>query len=251
MKSAPRVSVIVPAYNAAAYLPATIQSVRQQTFQDFEIWVVDDQSTDDTVTVVQKLMTQDARIKLVQLSANQGVANARNVGVAHAQGQYVAFLDSDDMWLPEKLEVQISFMQEHQADFSYCNYDVVDDHGTQVGQRKVSQTQLTYQEMLNGNRIGLLTVMMTRKTALQYPFPQINHEDYACWLSIARSGIVAYLASDLILAKYRKHQTSLSSNKLQAAQWTWTIYRQHEHLGFFKSLYYFIHYSLMGITDKR
>lgn len=102
MKSAPRVSVIVPAYNAAAYLPATIQSVRQQTFQDFEIWVVDDQSTDDTVAVVQKLMTQDARIKLVQLLANQGVANARNVGVAHAQGQYVAFLDSDDMWLPKK-----------------------------------------------------------------------------------------------------------------------------------------------------
>lgn len=251
MVKTPVVSVVMPAYNAATYLPKTVQSVLDQTFKDFELLIIDDDSTDRTAEVGQQLAVTDSRIRFVHLDDNQGVANARNVGVAHAEGQYVAFLDSDDLWLPDKLKLQVAFMRQHQADFSYCSYDVVDDHGTKIGERKISEARLDYHEMLKGNRIGLLTVMLTRQIAQKYPFPKINHEDYACWLSIARGGTIAYLAADRILARYRKHQTSLSSNKLQAAQWTWTIYRQHEHLNIFKSLYYFLHYSLMGITDKR
>lgn len=251
MGNTPVVSVVMPAYNAATYLPNTVQSVLEQSFKDLELLIVDDASSDHTFEVVEKLSATDSRITYIKLDENQGVANARNVGVQHSRGEYVAFLDSDDIWLPDKLKIQLTFMQQHQVDFSYCSYEVVDDHGTKIGERKISETKLDYHEMLKGNRIGLLTVMLSRKIAQRYPFPEINHEDYACWLSIARNGTVAYLASEQILAKYRKHQTSLSANKIQAAQWTWTIYRRHEHLGLFKSFYYFLHYSLMGLTDKR
>ena len=205
MGNTPVVSVVMPAYNAATYLPNTVQSVLEQSFKDLELLIVDDASSDHTFEVVEKLSATDSRITYIKLDENQGVANARNVGVQHSRGEYVAFLDSDDIWLPDKLKIQLTFMQQHQVDFSYCSYEVVDDHGTKIGERKISETKLDYHEMLKGNRIGLLTVMLSRKIAQKYPFPEINHEDYACWLSIARNGTVAYLASEQILGSIRLH----------------------------------------------
>jgi len=245
------VSIIMPMYNAGKFLSKSIESVLEQTYQNWELLLIDDGSKDDSIDIALAFMEKDSRIFLLKNEQNMGIAKTRNKGIEASKGQYIAFLDSDDIWLPDKLKIQLTFMQQHQVDFSYCSYEVVDDHGTKIGERKISETKLDYHEMLKGNRIGLLTVMLSRKIAQKYPFPEINHEDYACWLSIARNGTVAYLASEQILAKYRKHQTSLSANKIQAAQWTWTIYRRHEHLGLFKSFYYFLHYSLMGLTDKR
>lgn len=245
------VSVVMPAHNASEFIKESIQSVLMQTMSNLELLVVDDASTDDTVELVTSISQRDHRIHLIQLPENHGVAFARNTGIQAATGEYIAYLDADDMWLPHKLEVQYALMARQGLQLTYGSYELIDQDGQNIGERMISEASLTHRDLLKGNRIGLLSVMLTRETALSHQFPEIHHEDYACWLSITKDGVKGVRVSTEPLAKYRKHETSLSANKLQAATWTWHIYRNFEGLGFFKASYYFAHYMIMALTDRR
>jgi teichuronic acid biosynthesis glycosyltransferase TuaG len=245
------VSVIIPAHNAAHFIEGTLKSAQQQTLKTIEILVVDDASTDQTPELVDQIAQADSRVHLISVNPNRGVANARNVGVQAAQGEFVAFLDADDQWLPRKLEQQVSFLHEHHAKFGYGSYELMDAQGQKLGERLITDATLTHKQMLRGNRIGMLTVILDRQVALKHPFPSIHNEDYACWLAIARDGVTAYRCGDSVLARYRKHANSTSANKLQAAQWTWMIYRQVEQMNLFAASVAFIQYAFMAVFDRR
>ena len=243
-------SVIMPAFNSEKYINTSIQSVLSQSVENLELIVVDDGSKDSTQKIVRDLASKDERIKLLTLRTNRGVSFARNSGVKVSSGKYVAFLDADDEWYPQKAEIQINYMENTSSEFSYLNYQLINNDGDVVGTRMISKSGLSYSELLKGNRIGLLTVMLSREVAVRHPFPEVPHEDYACWLSILKDISNANRASVALLAKYRIHSNSLSSNKVQAAKWTWQIYKR-EGLSRIRRVYYFLHYMYMAISKRR
>jgi teichuronic acid biosynthesis glycosyltransferase TuaG len=235
----------MPAFNAAPYLRTSVQSVTQQTYQSWELLVADDASQDDTLRIALELSCLDHRIKVVPLPRNGGVALARNAAIERATGEYLAFLDSDDQWLPEKLQVQTEYMKSTGAAFSFTSYRRVRGEGV-VGPAVAIPDMVDYESLLKGNVIGCLTVMIDRCQIAPFKMPKIGHEDYATWLSILRSGHKAWgLQRDL--ARYRVSPGSVSGNKGRSATWTWRIYRELEHLSLAESAVCFINYSVHGL----
>ena len=236
------VSVITPAYNSEAYIIEAMESVISQTYIPWEMIIIDDCSTDNTVEVVRQYQDKNSNIKLIQLGINQGVANARNVGIQNALGQFIAFLDSDDVWHEEKLECQIAFMSERDIGFSFTAYRKFSGGINNCGGLIKAPVIVDYTKLLRGNIIGCLTVVINRQKLSVNYMTKERHEDYIMWLSILKQGFKAYgLNKDL--ARYRLLDTSVSSNKIKSATWTWHIYRNVEGLSFLKSLYCFLHYS--------
>lgn len=240
------VSVIMPMYNSEKYIEESIQSVINQTYFLWELIIIDDGSKDQSVNIVEKYAKADKRVKLVKSKKNLGVAKARNQGIKLAQGRYIAFLDSDDIWLPDKLEHQINFMEEKQAPIAYTQYRQFTDKVSEVGNLIDVEPKVSYKRLLKGNIIGCLTAMIDRKFVGEMSMPDQRHEDYITWLNILKKGGYAYgLKEDL--ARYRKTLNSLSGNKLRSLTWTWNVYRKNQKLSFIKSSYYFGHYMLKGL----
>jgi glycosyltransferase involved in cell wall biosynthesis len=181
-------------------------------------------------------MAQDARIRLIQ-QENGGVAAARNRGMREAEGQFLAFLDSDDLWKPEKLEYQLAFMREKQCVFSYAACDVIDENGDAVSKVRHVPEKITYNTLLKGNVIPCLTVVLDRNGVEEFSMPKMGHEDYAAWLNILKKIPVAY-GTDRVLGSYRVNRKSVSANKLRTIGWTWRIYRENQKLSVFKSIRY-------------
>lgn len=250
MQKLPLVSVIMPAHNAGSYIKGSIESVLSQSYKRLELLVIDDASSDETAQIVSSFVQSDSRVKLLQNRTNHGVADTRNVGIKAASGQYVAFLDSDDKWDSRKLAKQVEYMVSNDVALTYGNYDVVNENGKKTDVRLISESQITYKQLLKGNRIGLLTAMVTRDVAIQHLFPKMKHEDYAFWLSILKTGVVAYRFSSESLAKYQVRANSVSANKMRAARWTWDVLR-HEGLSIVQTFYYFSNYALMVVFKRR
>lgn len=241
----------MPAHNASEFIEESIDSVLNQSLKNIELIIVDDFSRDGTRKIIEKYSSRDIRVRPEYLLEQKGVSAARNIGISKSRGRFIAFLDSDDLWMANKLEKQLAYMTAHNVGFTYCGYEIINDQGDVLGKRRITESELNHSQLLKGNRIGLLSVMLTRQLASDHPFPDIHHEDYGCWLSILRDGQVAYRFSRELLCRYRKHKTSLSSNKLKAASWTWHIFRSFEKLNVFQSMYYFLFYVYMALTDKR
>jgi teichuronic acid biosynthesis glycosyltransferase TuaG len=240
------ISVIMPMYNSEDYIEESIQSIINQTYPLWELIIIDDKSKDKSVNIVDYYTKADARIKLVQLDINVGVAEARNRGIQLAKGRYIAFLDSDDLWLPEKLMLQLEFMRNHQAPMSYTQYCQFTDKVDRLGKLIDVEARIGYRELLKGNIIGCLTVMIDRTIVPEIHMSTQRHEDYIMWLSILKKGLYAYgLKKDL--ARYRKSSNSLSGNKFKSLHWTWNVYRKSEKLSFAKSFYCLCHYTLKGL----
>lgn len=237
------VSIIMPAYNSANYIKDSIESVLRQSYPYWELLVIDDGSSDNTAEIVKAY--NDKRIVYLH-QPNQGVAAARNYGLAEAKGRFIAFLDSDDIWLSEKLSSQLAFMQSQDIGFSYTEYCQFWDNPAETGELIKIQDSVDYHELLKGNDIGCLTVMLD-KCKCQIPYmPADRHEDYITWLNIMKSGMRAFgLHEDL--ARYRKSSNSLSGNKWKSLQWTWQVYRKSQRLSILKSIYYFVYYIVRGI----
>lgn len=248
--SHPQVSIITPLHNSAAYIAETINSVLAQTFQDWEMIIVDDKSSDDSVSIVEHLIEQEPRITLVKLNENSGAAVARNNAIDLAKGRYIAFLDADDLWLPEKLEKQLAFMREAKAAFSFTAYQRINEHGekgTVVG----VPSKISYGEMLKTSVIGCLTAIYDTQTLGKVKMPLIRkRQDYALWLQLLKKTPLAY-GMQTSLALYRVHEKSISSNKLNTATYNWTVYRELEKLNLIQSCYYFSHYALRGILRSK
>lgn len=243
------VSIITPMYNAEKYIGDTIQSVLDQTYTNWEMIIIDDASTDQSAKIVARFTSLDSRIRYYLQASNSGVANARNVAISKARGRYLAFLDSDDLWKPQKLENQLHYMQKTGVAFCYSACQIIDKNGQSTGKVRRVPKMLSYEKLLHGNEIPCLTVMIDRLQVKNIYMPSIRHEDYAAWLDILRTGVIAYGLPEE-LAYYREAGGSLSGNKIKAIGWTWKIYREYLKLGLVKSTRCFIGY-LWNAVKKR
>lgn len=244
------VSIITPSYNAEKYLALTIESVLAQTYQDWEMLIVDDCSPDNANQIVEEYAKKDSRIKLIKLDSNSGAASARNKAIALALGRYIAFLDSDDLWFPEKLEIQIDFMQKNDFAFTYTAYEKVNENGKFFQVVNVPR-KISYRKLLKTNVIGCLTAIYdVKKLGKVYMPTTTKREDFATWLNILKNVECGYGVQEA-LAKYRVYDTQSSSNKVRMAGETWKLYRNVEKLSFFESIYFFLHYAVFGLLRAK
>jgi teichuronic acid biosynthesis glycosyltransferase TuaG len=221
----PLVSIITPAYNATATLAAAIESAQAQDFTDWEMIIVDDCSGDGTTALASRYANDDARIRVIRRSTNGGVAVARNQALDVATGRYIAFLDSDDIWLPEKLSLQLQFMQENDATISATAYRRFTDiqHPSRVLR---CPTRVTFDTLIHQTCIGMLTTIIDREKSGPFQFDEVisGYEDLALWLVLTKAGHdILFFNRDL--ARYRVTPGSLSSFWPRSAWWTWRVYR--------------------------
>jgi teichuronic acid biosynthesis glycosyltransferase TuaG len=247
----PIVSIITPAFNSAAFLWEAIESVQGQTFERWEMIVVDDCSTDDTCSVVIEYSKFDPRIRLLRQTENGGAARARNAALAAAEGRYIAFLDSDDVWLPRKLELQIAFMRDKTAALSYTLYRRFTANINKPSRLVLLNEFYTYSDLLKNTGIACLTVMLDRElTGVVRMLPLARSEDYALWLDILKRGFIAH-GLQLDLARYRLSSDSVSSNKFKSALSVWHIFRNIENLHFLRSIWCFVNYVWNACFRRR
>lgn len=222
------VSIIMPSYNTAGYISASIASVQEQTYTDWELIIVDDCSTDNTDEIVKPFLS-DKRIKYIKNEANSGAAVSRNRALREAKGKWVAFLDSDDLWFPEKLEKQISFMKKNDYHFSYTNYIEIDENSQPNGRSATGPKKITRHGMYNYCWMGCLTVMYDAETVGLIQIADIKkNNDYAMWLKICKKS-ECYLL-DKVLAMYRRGRTgSISSHSVKTLiRWHYDLFRKAE-----------------------
>lgn len=243
----PLVSIITPVYNGERFIEQCIDSVLNQKYTNWELLVMDDCSQDSTVDLVDVYCSKDERIKIIKNNKNKGVAYSRNQGIASARGEYIAFLDSDDLWKEEKLEKQINFMIENNYEFTFSNYDVIDEESKYLRTVNCKFEKVNYSSMLKKNYIGCLTAIVRTDILKNYSVPIIRHEDYALWLDILERDVEYAINIRENLAYYRISKNSLSANKLKSAMWTWNIYRNYKNISLIKSNLYFVSYILKSI----
>lgn len=242
-----KVSIITPAYNASKYISTTIDSVLAQTHQNWEMIIVNDCSKDNTADVVRRYTVKDSRIKLLEHTKNLGVAAARNTAIDAAIGDYIAFLDSDDLWLPYKLEKQLYFMHTNQYVLTYTAYQKFNTDTGQRGKIVRAKKTMTAQEIYGNTSIGCLTVIVNRKAVGEFHMPLLKHtEDNCTWQEILGRGYTAYGLNE-VLALYREGNSSLTSSKKKAAMQQWKIYREYYKFSIPKSTYYFILYTFNAV----
>lgn len=240
--SLPLISIITPAYNAAQFLRLTIESVLQQTVQEWEMLIVDDASSDNTSDIATELSNRDDRIILFRQAKNNGPALARNAALERARGRYIAFLDSDDLWLPEKLACQLTFMQNYNNAFTYTCYRRITENGNVCGRLIRMPDQLNYRQLLKNTAIATSTVIVDRDKTGPFKMIRTYYDDYALWLSLLKKGFVAYGIQDDLM-RYRVVSKSVSRSKRNSARWVWRIYRDVETLGFPYAAWCFLNYA--------
>lgn len=247
------VSIIVPVYNVEKYIVETMDCVRKQTYPHWELLLVEDGSRDKSVAVIEEYIKQtgDERIKLIRQPENMGAARARNRGLEEAIGRYIAYLDADDLWVPEKLQKEIAFMQNKDAAFAFTGYEFADENGVGLGKIVRVPEILNYKEALKNTTIFTTTVMFDttkiEKTLLEMPI--IKSEDTALWWKVLRNGYVAY-GLDENLVKYRRAGKSLSSNKLEAVRRIWNLYRKAEGMSVINSAYHFCFWAVRAVKRR-
>lgn len=246
------VSIIVPVHNAGAYIEKTIETVKAQTYSQWELILVDDCSTDDSRQKIRShVQENDRQIRLIEKTCNEGAAKARNTGIDAARGRYIAFLDADDIWMPDKLQKELAFMKEKQAAFVFTAYEFGDEEGTGTGKIVSVPPKLTYFKALSRTVIFTTTVLLdTDKTGHDLiRMPEVKSEDTATWWKILRSGFTAYGLNE-VLAIYRRPANSLSSNKIEAVRRIWNLYRKQERLSFIYSVYNLFFWALRATLRR-
>lgn len=235
-----KVSIITPLYNCENFISETIKSVIAQSYSDWEMLIVDDCSTDNSRQIVDEFVRTDCRIKYFKTAfASGSPAHPRNIGIEMAQGRYIAFLDSDDLWNSNKLELQIPFFSDDKVGIVFSNYVKVNIDGESKGSIITAPKQVTYFNLLKGNVIACLTSVYDRKKIGKVYFSKQGHEDFVLWLAILKKGYVAKNCG-YVLAKYRVRKSSVSSNKLKVIKWYYNIYRENEKLSFMRTVYYLV-----------
>lgn len=225
-----KISVVVPAYNAEAYIEATIRSILNQTWRDFELIVIDDCSRDRTVEIVSRLAEEDRRITLLKNEKNSGVSVSRNTGVSKAKGEWIAFLDSDDLWREDKLEKQLAFLESRQdAVLGYTASAFMDEDGSPYNYILEAEEVMTYRKLLRRNLITCSSVMVRREVMARHPMGGDQmHEDYSVWLQILRETQCAYGLNEPLLI-YRLRKGSKSGSRLRSAK---MIFRTYQYVGY-------------------
>jgi len=204
------VSIITPVYNSKRFIESAIESVIAQSYQNWEMIIVDDASTDESLEIIQRYVNREYRIVLFSNDKNLGASESRNLAIREAKGNYIAFLDSDDIWLPNKLERQIELMEQKNIAMSYSHYETINQYGFVTG-KFLAPLKITYQDMLKTSYIGTLTTIYSVRKLGKIYFTNIGHEDYVLKLEILKK-IDYAIGVDEVLAQYRITENSLSSN---------------------------------------
>jgi teichuronic acid biosynthesis glycosyltransferase TuaG len=247
----PSVSIIIPAYNAARFIAATLDSVIEQTYTHWQVLVViDNKSADNTESIVRDYALLDSRIHLIQSQFAQGVTANRNIGLDKADTDYIAFLDADDQWLPTKLEKQLTMMVEQGCPFSYTGQEnIAMDNGETLTVIAGAPTT-SYVDLLGNNRMACSSVMVLRDFIGVFRFEENLAEDMVLWLKLLKKIPFAMGLAEPLL-RYRVVMGSRSSNKIALAKNRWHIYRKIECLSFYKSSWYFLFYMVTGLIKSR
>lgn len=246
----PLVSIITPVYNAERFLSDTIKSVQNQTYKNWEILLIDDCSKDNSAQIIKEFQKYDNRIKYIKLKKNSGASVSRNEGIRNAKGRFIAFVDSDDVWKPEKLEIQIKYMLKENLGFTFTSYRYMKENGELTNKIAKAPSKINYNGLLKNTIIGCSTVVIDREIVDYFEMPLVRRgQDTATWLQILRKEKYAYgIEQDLV--NYRLVGESLSSNKIIALKRTWNTYRNVEKLGLLKSSYVFCFYVFNAIKKR-
>lgn len=242
----PLISIVIPMYNAKHYIIQTLESVENQTYKNYEVLIVNDASTDDCSKIVADWISNKPQFQLIQLDRNMGVSEARNKGMSLSKGEYVAFLDSDDVWENTKLEKQIEFMLQNNYKFTCTGYTIFSENNENKMNMIYPSKIMNYNHLLKGNEIPCFTVMIKKELLFNRMFEKIHHEDYAFWLNILKECNVKCYTLQESLGKYRKSSNSLSGNKFEAAKWTWDVLRNQKINGL-KLLYCYVCYIVKAV----
>lgn len=243
----PLVSIVTPIFNTELYLEDCLNSVLAQTYQNWEMILVDDCSTDTSVEIVERFSEKDSRFKLLKNPVNQGSGITRNLGIDFAKGTYLCFLDSDDRWKPTKLQLQIDFMQRNDYSFSFGSYEFIDEKNNQIKRPKiVTEEPVDYQFLLKKTEIFTSTVMLNLDKIGKFRMPAHRRkQDYGLWLKILKSGVKAYGIKDPI-AEYRLRKGSATSNKLTLITKHIVFLQETQEFSLVKSVYYTGYWAFNG-----
>lgn len=231
------VSIITPTYNAEKYISATIQTVQNQTHKNWELLIIDDCSTDNTVGMINNLIKLDNRIQLHVLPSNQGVGASRNIGVAQSKGSYISFLDSDDLWKSNKLERQLDFMKENNLAFTFSFYECIDESGNNLNIRKEAPNFTTYKKLFFCNYIGNSTAIYNAEILGKIAINKIRkRQDWMLWLTIVKKLKAAQPIPEA-LSYYRIRKNSISSSKMELLKYNFKVYHKFHKLNFLVSAF--------------
>lgn len=232
------VSVIMPTYNCGRFIGETIESIKAQTYSNWELVIVDDCSTDNTKNIVEQYMSQDDRIQYHCLEVNSGAAVARTTAMKIADGEYMAFCDSDDLWFPDKLEKQLKFMQDNSYNFSCTAYEQIDEDSNELNRIIKTKKRCNYNRLLLDCPVGNSSVMYNVESMGKFEVPNIRkRNDDALWLQMLKKEKYIWGMPD-VLMRYRIRKNSISSNKFKVIKYHWVLYREIEHLSVIRSAFH-------------
>lgn len=244
------VSIITPAFCVESVIGATIRSVIAQTYTNWEMLIADDCSSDKTRDVVRQWEQVDQRVRLIALGGNGGPATARNAAIENAAGRWIAFLDSDDLWMPRKLERSIEYAEAHRSALTFTGFCRITADGNTVGRYVSPPWSLSYRQLLGNTAIATSTVLLDRKVVGNVRMRDTYYDDFDCWLQILKRGHLAY-GLDEDLMRYRVMSRSVSRNKRRSAVHVWSAYRNLEKLSLPASLWHFGQYAIRGLFKYR
>lgn len=246
------ISIIMPLYNSEKYIDYTIESILNQTYTNWRLYIIDDCSEDKSVDIVNKFLKKDKRISLIQNDSNLGQAYSRNRGIEQCEGEYIVFIDSDDLWYNNFLERQLSFINSKNCNVVFSSFDRYDEElNKSYGRLKIPES-VTYKDLLLDNSLSCLTTMYNCKNIGKLYFnTQYKHEDHIYWIDLLKLSNETAYGNDESLAIYRIRKSSESRNKIKAAIWKWKIYRNYLKFNLLKCSYYYINYIYRGIMKNK
>lgn len=242
--------IIMPAYNCENYIKQAIESVKNQTYHNWRLIIIDDKSTDNTLKVIKESIKGiESRTLIIEPKKHNGVAISRNLGIDKVQNRYIAFLDADDIWKKDKLAKQIKFMKQHNYEFSYTGYSYLKNNKEK--NVKTFPKSLNYKQALKNTFILTSTVMIDTDQISKENIYMLNveSEDTATWWNILKKGNTAYGLKENLVT-YRITQDGLSSNKIRNLKRTWNLYKEQEKLSYIKSVYCFVNYIFHAIEKR-
>lgn len=241
------ISIITPTYNCGNFIGETIESVINQTYKNWEMIIVDDCSTDNTKEIVDNYSKRDSRIKYYCLEVNSGAAVARTKAMELAKGDYIAFLDSDDLWMENKLGCQIKIMKENNWNFTSTDYEQIDEDSKSLNKVIKTVSKIDYNRLLLDCPVGNSTVMYNVKAMGKFEVPNIRkRNDDALWLQMLKKEKYIHGINKMLM-KYRIRNNSISSNKLKVIKYHWILYRDIEHLSIIRSIFHICYWCIIKI----
>ena len=244
------ISIILPTYNSETFISETISSVINQTYQNWELIIIDDCSTDNSMSIVDSFSKNEKRIKFFKNKTNSGAAISRNIGLENSSGRFISFIDSDDVWELNKLEIQIKFMIVNNYAISFTEYNLIDEKGISLNKTIKVVKEIDYYGYLKNTIIGMSTSMIDLTKTENFEFKNIRtRQDTYLWITLLKRGLIAQ-GLNKTLVNYRVRKDSISANKYKAAKQVWKLYYNFEKLGLLKSIYYFSYYIFNAIKKR-